>query len=683
MKKTLNIFILILLLLCFSATAETYSLSTSRALTSTTYSGFNSQNVNSFFSVYFKNVANAGDAVLFTKDGVEIRLQPHSMNYQNALNQLQSIGMPNSNAGTPSGTTYTYPNVYGAGISLIYSIEADRVKETIKINSFANLPTATATTLNGGSPEIEINFVLATNAQRITIDGADWDKSTDRVTSNEVYIKDASGNVLYWFARPIAYDNAGHSVSGIYKFKKSSNKLYVSVRVPYSFLINPTTIYPIYIDPTFIVDYSPIPAEQLINGTVSVSNDNQFQNLTDITLGVSDNSTATNYETKSYSPDYSYYGNGMTIMNWKFDETSGTVIHDTALRVLATAYGSPDLSIAGTSNTGIRFDGINDYILIPNNRIEYNLSASEEIMVCLAIKTNGDLPNNKYIIDMKDGGLVGWELKGADDEIRLSTQRASSGNKNMETNFNFNDNNWHTYCGFSGFTNMTAYVDGNNDKVYSATQTGSMVTTEPFVIGVDNGLSASNYLGEDIDELCVIKGTNLQASVIASIYNQTKQCDGLFKDNTKGIGISGHWSVTYNPAYDWFLRLYKTTAGSTNITVAPYYNNQSININYSVTKIFDQIGWFNINVSSLMAYQQNVLGFNYTDLRFWTDTSHNFSEVVLRREINETTPPTIFSCQANATTIPCFGSVKLQCNATDNLDVDNVSFTINGTTYLT
>lgn len=54
----------------------------------------------------------------------------------------------------------------------------------------------------------------------------------------------------------------------------------------------------IYIDPTFTVDFSPIPGILLTNGTVSSGTDTSFALQTDITTGISDDSDATTYQVR-------------------------------------------------------------------------------------------------------------------------------------------------------------------------------------------------------------------------------------------------------------------------------------------------------------------------------------------------------------------------------------------------
>lgn len=155
-----------------------------------------------------------------------------------------------------------------------------------------------------------------------------------------------------------------------------------------------------------------------------------------------------------------------------------------------------------------------------------------------------------------------------------------------------------------------------------------------------------------------------------------------FTDNSTGNAIKGTWSQTYDPMYSWFVSLYKTSTGSANTHVYAYLDSDNIS-STSVNKTFASTGWFTINVSSLLDYQLNTLGLNYTSLRIYTDTPHNISELMLRKEVNDTIAPVVTDCQTNDTIIYCNETARLQCNITDNIDVDDVLFTLNNQNFST
>jgi hypothetical protein len=151
-------------------------------------------------------------------------------------------------------------------------------------------------------------------------------------------------------------------------------------------------------------------------------------------------------------------------------------------------------------------------------------------------------------------------------------------------------------------------------------------------------------------------------------------------DLTLGDAIATHFDTTYQSGFEYFLSIYDSTPGSNTIYVYAYQDTDSISSQY-VTKSVNSVGYFTINVTSLVYYQTNTLSLPYTSFRIWTDTAQNIAEVSLREEINDSTPSSIIDCQSNTTTLDCGQKALLSCNVTDNLDVDEVIFTINGSNY--
>ena len=123
----------------------------------------------------------------------------------------------------------------------------------------------------------------------------------------------------------------------------------------------------------------------------------------------------------------------------------------------------------------------------------------------------------------------------------------------------------------------------------------------------------------------------------------------------------------------------KTTTGTTNVTVVPYLDNNTINYSVNAISTLSGIGWFNIPINNILSYEDTI--FNYSRVRFWSDTSHYFSEVYLRKEGNDTINPTIFDWEQNTTTLDCAETVRYSTNVTDDIEVNNVTFTIEGINY--
>ena len=403
------------------------------------------------YEAYFNDNPTQAQVIKFILTGTEITFQPMALNWRNDLNQLQQINMIQSVTGTPSNNIFSYDNAYGTGIHLTYITEETQIKERLWINQFSDLTNPEQYIIDGGNPYLELNFLITTNAQHIIIEGTEWDKETEKTTTNPVYIKDDNGKTLYYLPKPIATDNNGDTINLTYHFKESANKLYISIGTPLNWLQNAN--YPIFIDPTFIADYTPKPAKHLYRGDVEIYNDDEFQSTSDITTHMSDNLTNVSY------------------------------------------------------------------------------------------------------------------------------------------------------------------------------------------VSIDSG---------DV-----------------------------------GQAISGAFTQTYtNNGTKWFLRIYKTNLGSSGTPhICAYNDTNNISTNCSTYAGISGIGWHNLQINSQLDYQKNVLGLNYTKIRFYTESTTSWAEMRLRKEYNDTQPPIIQSCWINNATIGCNGIASWHCNITDDLDVDKVNYTISETNY--
>jgi concanavalin A-like lectin/glucanase superfamily protein len=202
--------------------------------------------------VYFHDRPTEGQTVKIISNGTESTFQPHSLNFNNDLGQLEQISMPYSVPITVDGEEAYYNNAYGTGLHLKYKYSGEYLKEELIIDSKSMLPNPSQYVLDGGNPVIDLNFIYTSSAHKIVVDGAEWDRKNDMTGLNDIEIKDENDNLLYIFKKPSVLDSYGNHIDGIYKLKKSGNSLYITVRVPYSFFIDENTVYPVSIDPTTI-----------------------------------------------------------------------------------------------------------------------------------------------------------------------------------------------------------------------------------------------------------------------------------------------------------------------------------------------------------------------------------------------------------------------------------------------
>lgn len=213
---------------------------------------FNYAVENGFYKAFFKEDPTSGQVVKYVKDNVETTFQPMALNYRNALNMIEQISMPKGVKGTPQKNNFIYPNIYGAGLSLQYLYLPTSLKEELVIDSFSSLPVPSKFITDQVNETLDLDFVFATNAQKIIIERSEWDMKTEIITSS-IEIKDSSGNLLYSFSNPIAYDSSGEIQQLTFQLKKSGSSLFISVKIPYSWLNDTSRVYPIFIDPSLSI----------------------------------------------------------------------------------------------------------------------------------------------------------------------------------------------------------------------------------------------------------------------------------------------------------------------------------------------------------------------------------------------------------------------------------------------
>jgi len=369
----------------------------------------------------------------------------------------------------------------------------------------------------------------------------------------------------------------------------------------------------IYVDPLYTVDYSPEPAEHLIGGNVTWNNNSQFDLINNITIGVSDSSDLTSYDTNIYAYRF-------------FNTTNDTYMISSSPN---TNYGNDSYVIIGRYLGAV-------YDTLLNHDIDQGFS------------------------NMLSAKLVMY------DDIALGFANISI--QRITESWNESDATW----------NNKPSVDPYIWSQINITDIGfwEWDITE-LVKSIMNG-TYENY-GFYLNK------TNPQDNNAHRFY--TREFSPLYTYiiveyvDPDGKAITGKWNQTYDPDYEWFLRVRKITNGTHNITVHAYDDNNTISTFNHVNKTLIGSGWFNINVSSLVEYETNVAGLSYTQLRFSTFFSSNFSEIFLRKEINDTELPVFEDCQVDNTNLTNNEIARFQCNVTDNIDVDNVNGTIEGIIY--
>ncbi|KKK97845.1 hypothetical protein LCGC14_2648690, partial [marine sediment metagenome] len=359
-----------------------------------------------------------GQVVKFEMDSIYTTFQPMALNYRNNLDQLQQISMIQNVQGIPNDNKFNYPNAYGTGIDLEYKYETSFLKENLIINSSNDLINPEQYILDGGNVTLDLDFILSTNSNKIIIDGVEWDKSTSKETSNEVLIRDDSGNMLYKFYKPYAFDSNGSSELLTYQFKKQGNSLFVVLKTPYSWLNDSSRVYPVYIDPTEGPNNPGTMADDATVGTFTWASpdnakvsDNSYSSVNfgsaedmhdnEVKIVKSDGTLGS--ENKALVPGWSsteaYFSYGDSSDLWGESWTTSD-INDTDFGVVLSAKQSTKIThYLKATNFGFSIPGeaIIDGILLEVERKEEKFVFSMNVTNKLFLKNNGiNAPNPRF-----------------------------------------------------------------------------------------------------------------------------------------------------------------------------------------------------------------------------------------------------------------------------------------------
>jgi len=198
------------------------------------------------FEVRALSNLSAGQVIEYRSGSEWVRFQPMALQYSNDLNQIQQISMPQAVDAAVDDDTLIWTDGYGPGRTLSWQAQTARLAKLLTISAPSDLPTVEQFILDGGNPVLELNLIFA-HSSGVTpyVNGQEW-KRGDRDTQGLVEFRDDKGNVFWWFNLPRSWDSEGDEQLGTFRFKKQGNSLYVSHRVPLSFVQG--AAYPLIVD---------------------------------------------------------------------------------------------------------------------------------------------------------------------------------------------------------------------------------------------------------------------------------------------------------------------------------------------------------------------------------------------------------------------------------------------------
>jgi len=230
----------------------------------------------------------------------------------------------------------------------------------------------------------------------------------------------------------------------------------------------------------------------------------------DDVAGIGD-SAAKVVDTSKYGNNGTVYGNTIALLH--MDENTGNTTFDEGrFSNNGTCYNMGGGSgvtncnwVAGKAGTGIRFDGVNDYVSMASSLPVLNDFTIEFWFTKLNTArghafSSGSSGANNLMCDFDDGGYGVW------------VYWMGGGNPSVRTTTTYNDGYWHHLLVTRSGSAVTLYMDG----VSKATTDSSITITASSIHLGDN--FGNNLWNGSIDEL-VIANRSYSASEVLSRYN--------------------------------------------------------------------------------------------------------------------------------------------------------------------
>jgi hypothetical protein len=184
--------------------------------------------------------------------GYDLNLIPISLDYYDDIKLINSIKSVEKPESLKEEYQFSYLNLFGEGINLIYKTESTQIKEEILIKEFRNIPEFKEIELSK-NPIIAFNFEMVYNSElSLFIDGELKEKDFEQISYKIVEIKNIDGETIYKLMKPIAFDYKGEKIELTYTLKRIDGKIFIQINVPYLWLKD-KAIYPVIIDPTIIL----------------------------------------------------------------------------------------------------------------------------------------------------------------------------------------------------------------------------------------------------------------------------------------------------------------------------------------------------------------------------------------------------------------------------------------------
>ena len=215
---------------------------------------------------------------------------------------------------------------------------------------------------------------------------------------------------------------------------------------------------------------------------------------------------------------------------YKFEETSGITVDDSAGTFDGTTSGSPTLGAGGKVGNACTFDGTNDYVTLPALGTAGNYAYSEPMSVECWLKWTGTgIMRAAGTLDTATNMMFDLAVNMAGDgsaatgRFVFRRRKSNSLRARASARNDLNDGNWHhvvaTQLNNGSFPNI--FVDGVLDNGTTFTAAGPATDTVfdfPMIIGAwNNRGSIDSFFAGSIDEF-LLYTTELSSTQVATHY---------------------------------------------------------------------------------------------------------------------------------------------------------------------
>jgi hypothetical protein len=188
-----------------------------------------------------------------TPNGESVRFQPSSLSWRDESGRRQQMAAPHAVATEAHDDVLSWPDAFGPGRSMRWTAHPGSLQKILELSAFHSMSPLAPYLSGEVSLELALMFKLSPSVTAF-VDGVAWDRQHTRTTESAIEFRNDSGELLWSFAAPTAWDSAGNTVQATMSIDVAGNNLRLSVGVPRSWLM--AAQYPVMVDPEVIVGSS-------------------------------------------------------------------------------------------------------------------------------------------------------------------------------------------------------------------------------------------------------------------------------------------------------------------------------------------------------------------------------------------------------------------------------------------